>query len=136
MSDSLIAAGRVAASGLQAQSMRMRVISENIANQNTTGFAPGSNPYRRKTINFKNVVDNHGNARVEVGHIGVDRSHFILKYEPGHPAADKNGYVKYPNVNEVIEMADMREANRSYEANLQIMKQTRELMSQTINMLK
>jgi len=137
MSDPLLAAGHVAATGLTAQSTRLRIIAENIANAQSTGLAPGAAPYRRKTVNFEAVLNPYADTQgVEVARISYDKAPPLIKYEPGNPAADRNGYVKYPNVNPIVEMADMREANRSYEANLQVVRQTRELVSQTIDLLK
>ncbi|MDN5249057.1 flagellar basal body rod protein FlgC [Bartonella sp. TP] len=135
--DPLLSAGNISVSGLNAQSQRMRVISENLANVNSTGKTAGSDPYRRKTISFQAAVDHGtGNRGVGLTKIATDKSSFIYKYEPGNPAANEKGYVKYPNVNMIVEMADMREANRSYEANLQVVRQTRDLISQTISLLK
>src|SRR5262245_7237300 len=109
----------IAASGLRAQAGRMRVISENIANSDSTAQRPDGNPYRRKVTTFGSEVDRALDARVvSLGRVRNDPSDFRLKYEPGHPAADANGNVKYPNVNALIEMTDMREAQRSYEANI------------------
>lgn len=137
MSDALLSASQISISGLDAQAQRLRIISENIANANSTSSKKGVDPYRRKIISFKNVLDgSSGDMAVKIAGISVDKSPFILKYEPGNPAADTRGYVKYPNVNPVIEMADMREANRSYEANLQVLRQSRELITQTLGLLK
>lgn len=137
MIDPLLSALKVAASGLEAQSSRMRVVSENLANAQSTGEAPGSDPYRRKTITFENELDRASEATlVQIADIGVDRSAFRVEYDPGHPAADEAGFVKLPNVNMLVEMADMREANRSYEANLQVIKQAREMVSMTIDLLR
>jgi flagellar basal-body rod protein FlgC len=133
LSDSLA----ISASGLSAQSTRLRVVSENLANARSTGDTPGADPYRRKTISFSDELDRaSGVDKVKVKRIGVDKSEFLTEYEPGNPAADPNGIVKYPNVNVLLEMADMREANRSYEANLQSIRQTRDLISSTIDLLK
>ncbi len=137
MTDPLSAALKIAGSGLEVQSTRLRIVSENIANARSTGDTPGSDPYRRKTVTFGTELDRASGADVvKVKTIGVDDSDYIEEYEPGHPAADENGVVKMPNVNILIEMGDMREANRTYEANLQTIKQTRELLSQTISLLK
>lgn len=137
MSDPLQISLRVAASGLEAQSTRMRVVAENLANAQSTGATPGADPYRRKTVSFANVLDRASEASiVQVNDIGVDQAPFQLEYRPGHPAADERGFVKLPNVNMATELADMREANRSYEANLQIIKRTRELLSMTIDLLR
>jgi flagellar basal-body rod protein FlgC len=133
LSDSLA----ISASGLSAQSTRLRVVSENLANARSTGDTPGADPFRRKTISFSDELDRaSGVEKVKVKRIGVDTSDFLTEYEPGNPAADPNGIVKYPNVNVLLEMADMREANRSYEANLQSIRQTRDLISATIDLLK
>lgn len=127
----------VAASGLRAQAGRMRVIAENIANADSTAQQPGTDPYRRKIPTFRSEVDRALNAEVVgLGRINTDQSAFRLKYEPGHPAADASGYVKYPNVNSLIETADMREAQRSYEANLNVIGATRRMIQRTIDILK
>lgn len=137
MFDPLKVSQRIAASGLDVQSHRMRVIAENMANAQSTGTAPGSNPYTRKTIVFANVFDEALGANlVGVDQIGVDPAPFRVERDPGHPAADENGYVKYPNVNVLVEMGDMREANRSYEANLQMMKQSRAMVMMTVDLLR
>ena len=137
MIDALQASLRVASSGLEAQSARLRVISENMANAQATGSTPGSDPYRRKTITFESALDNASGANlVEVGSIGTDPTAFQTEQDPGNPAADENGIVKTPNVNIITEMGDMREANRSYEADLQVIKQSRDLVSMTIDLLK
>ncbi|MFC5585295.1 flagellar basal body rod protein FlgC [Nitratireductor kimnyeongensis] len=135
--DPLSASLKVAASGLQAQSERMQVVSENLANAKSTSDIPGGDPYRRKTISFVAELDrNIGGSVVEVGSIARDPTEFTLEFNPGHEAADERGYVKVPNVNVLIEMADMREANRGYEANLQVIKQARELISMTIDLMR
>lgn len=135
--DALTAALKVAASGLGVQSERLRVVSENMANAQSTGTAPGSDPYRRKTISFVTELDRaSGGSTVEVGSIDRDPSQFPVEFQPGNEAADENGYVKMPNVNVLIEMADMNEANRSYEANLQVIKQARDLISMTIDLMR
>jgi flagellar basal-body rod protein FlgC len=137
MADPLQVSLKVAASGLDAQSTRMRVIAENLANLHSTAKVPGGDPYARKTISFANVLDRTEEASmVKVDSIDVDKTPFDVEFNPGHPAADANGYVKMPNVNMAVEMADMRETNRSYEANLQIIKRTRELLSMTIDLLR
>ena len=128
---------RIAASGLQAQSTRLRVVSENIANAQSTGPTAGADPYARKTVSFDSAVDRASGANlVEVKSIGVDRTPFKLEHDPGNPAADENGMVKMPNVDLLIELADMREANRSYEANLQVAKQSADMLAQTIALMK
>ncbi len=137
MSDPLDASLKIAASGLEAQSARLRVVAENLANAQSTGAAPGADPYARKTITFASEVDRASGADlVRVKGIGVDKAPFRVDLDPGNPAADAKGFVKLPNVNMIMEMADLREANRSYEANIQIVKQTRELSSMTIDLLR
>ncbi len=137
MIDPLTATLRIAASGLDAQSARMRVTSENIANAQSAGSTPGADPYQRKTISFASELDRvSGASLVKVDRIGRDHSPFRVEYDPDHPAADPKGYVKLPNVNVLIEMADMREANRSYEADLQVVKQGRQMISMTIDLLR
>jgi len=127
----------IAASGLRAQAGRMRIISENIANADSTPQAPGSDPYRRKIITFRTEMDRALETQmVAVGGVTTDRSDFRLKYEPGHPAADATGNVKYPNVNPLVEMTDMREAQRSYEANINVIGATRRMIQRTIDILK
>lgn len=137
MIDPLAASSRISASGLRVQSERMRVVSENLANVQSTGDAPGANPYQRKTITFKSELDRATDANlVTVKSIGKDRGDYRIEFDPSHPAADENGNVKYPNVNTLIELADMREASRSYEAGLQMMVKTRDMVSRTIDLLR
>jgi flagellar basal-body rod protein FlgC len=127
----------IAASGLRAQAGRMRVISENIANADSTASGPGADPYRRKIPTFRSEVDRAlGAQTVVLGRIKTDPTEFRLKYEPGHPAADANGNVKYPNVNSLVEMMDMREAQRSYEANVNVITASRRMIQRTIEILK
>jgi flagellar basal-body rod protein FlgC len=127
----------IAASGLRAQSGRMRVIAENIANAESTAQRPGGNPYRRKIPTFRSEMDRALESQtMTMGKVRQDPSEFRTKYEPGHPAADANGYVKYPNVNSLVEMTDMREAQRSYEANLNVIGATRRMIQKTIDLLR
>jgi flagellar basal-body rod protein FlgC len=127
----------IAASGLRAQAGRMRIISENIANADSTPSTPGAEPYRRKIPSFQTEIDRNLDVKlVELGRVVPDRSGFRLKYEPGNPAADKNGNVRYPNVNPLLEMSDMREAQRSYEANINVIGATRRMLQRTIDILK
>jgi flagellar basal-body rod protein FlgC len=115
----------------------MRVISENIANADSTPTSPGADPYRRKVPTFTSEFDRALDARtVALGKVRTDSSEFRLKYEPGHPAADSNGNVKYPNVNPLVEMTDMRDAQRSYEANINVISATRRMIQRTIDILK
>jgi flagellar basal-body rod protein FlgC len=127
----------VAASGLRAQAGRMRIIAENLANADSTSPQPGAEPYRRKIATFRNVMDRQLDAQVvALGRVRTDPSDFRLKYEPGHPSADANGNVKYPNVNPLIEMTDMREAQRSYEANVNLISASRRMIQRTLDILK
>lgn len=135
--DPLAASMKIAGSGLAAQSARLRVVSENLANAMSTGKTAGADPYRRKTISFASELDRASGAMlVRTSAIGVDRSPFSVEHDPGNPAADANGDVTLPNVNMIIELADMREANRAYEADIQAMKQTRDLISMTVDLLR
>src|SRR5690606_27345212 len=135
--DPLSASLKIAGRGLEAQSTRLRIVSENIANARSSGDTRGAEPYRRKTITFDSELDKvTGAEMLTVKKLGNDVSDYIMESDPGSPAADENGMVKMPNINALIEMADMREANRTYEANLQTIKQTRDLISSTIDLLK
>jgi len=137
MQDPLQTALRIGAWGLEAQSRRLRVVTENLANAQSTGKTPGSDPYTRKVVTFENELDEAMDANVvKVASIERHRSPYRLEHNPGHPAADQNGYVKMPNVDIMAEVADMHEANRSYEANLQVIKQAREMISMTIDMMR
>jgi flagellar basal-body rod protein FlgC len=127
----------VAASGLKAQSGRMRVIAENIANADSTADQPGAEPYRRKIASFTRHFDRDLDASVvALGRIRPDQSEFRTRFEPGHPAADGEGQVKLPNVNTLVETVDMREAQRSYEANLNLITATRRMITRTIEILR
>ena len=127
----------IATSGLRAQAGRMRIISENIANAESTSTAAGGDPYRRKVPTFVSELDRTLDAKVvSLGRIRPDNSAFRIKYEPSNPSADAAGNVKYPNVNPLIEMTDMREAQRSYEANLNIISATRRMIQRTLDILK
>ncbi len=126
-----------AASGMKVQSDRMRVIAENIANANSTAAGAGAEPYRRQVVTFKEAVDSEtGAGIVEVARIVRDKSDFRMSYNPGHPAANAAGYVTMPNVNSLIEMTDMREAQRAYEANLNVVDAARTMMSRTLDLLR
>ena len=127
----------IATSGLRAQAGRMRVISENIANADSTASTAGGDPYRRKVPTFASALDRTLDAQVvSLGRVKPDPTAFRVKHEPGNPAADASGNVKYPNVNPLIEMTDMRDAQRSYEANLNVISATRRMISLTLNILK
>ena len=133
----LIKSIKISAAGMQAQGTRLRVISENIANSDSLAERPGEEPYRRKLVTFKNVLDRQLQAnRVKIGKFLPDRSEFPKKYEPSHPAADAAGYVDLPNVKPLIEMMDMREAQRSYEANLSVIEVSKRMLMRTIDLLR
>ena len=127
----------IAASGLRAQAGRIRVISENIANADSTAQRPGGDPYRCRVPTFRAEMDRALEARVvAVGPVRTDQTDFRTRYEPGHPAADATGVVKYPNVNSLIEMTDMRDAQRSYEANVNVIGATRRMIQRTLDILR
>jgi flagellar basal-body rod protein FlgC len=127
----------IAAAGLRTQSGRMRVISENIANAESTAQQPGGDPYRRRIPTFRNELDSALGVRVvALGRVATDPSDFHTRYEPGHPAADASGMVKYPNVNNMIEMSDMRDAQRSYDANVNVITATRRMVQRAIDILR
>ncbi|MDR3438517.1 flagellar basal body rod protein FlgC [Telmatospirillum sp.] len=135
--DDLNKASLIATSGMKAQSERMRVVSENLANADSLPTTPDATPYRRKIISFRNVLDKTAGADVvKVKKVDVDRSEFQKKYDPKHPAADSSGYVLAPNVNPLIELMDMREAQRSYEANLNVVSVSKSMLTKTVDMLK
>lgn len=137
MSSEILNAMKISSTGMRVQGTRIRVITENVANADTTSEVPGGDPYRRQTISFKNVLDKKlGVNLVEVDDIGIDRTKpFLTEFRPDHPAADETGYVKMPNVNMLIELTDAREAQRSYEANLGLIEQARSMINQTIELL-
>jgi flagellar basal-body rod protein FlgC len=127
----------IATSGMRAQAGRIRVISENIANADSTAQTAGGDPYRRKVPSFSSALDRALDAKVvAIGKVRPDTSAFRIKHEPGNPAADASGNVKYPNVNPLVEMTDMRDAQRSYEANLNIISATRRMIALTLNIIK
>ena len=127
----------ISARGMDVQTERLQVIAENLANQNTAGSSPGADPYRRKTITFQNTMDQAlGASTVSVKSVGTDPSDFQTRYDPSNPAANTQGYVKLPNVNSFVEVMDMREAERSYSANLNAMEATRTMLTRTVEMLK
>lgn len=135
--DEIQKAQRVALSGMKVQSQRLRVISENLANADSLPQTPDATPYRRKIVTFKQELDrNTGVNSVVVDRVRNDQSEFQRKLDPKHPAADRDGYVLAPNVNPLIELMDLREAQRSYEANLSVIGSSRKLISRTIEMLK
>ena len=127
----------VAASGIRAQAGRMRIISENIANAESTAATPGGDPYRRRIVTFRDEIDCELDARVvKLGQVATDTSAFRVRYEPDNPMADAKGDVKYPNVNALVEITDFRDAQRSYEANINVISSTRRMLQRTIDILK
>jgi len=135
--DPLVMISRLAGAGMEAQTHRLKIVSQNIANARSTGGTPGADPYQRKTVVFGAELDREiGALSVRVKKYGVDDSPFVIKHAPEHPAADEDGKVKLPNVNLLTEMTDMREANLSYEANLQMMKRSRSMIAMTIDLLR
>ena len=135
--DELISSLKISAAGMKVQGTRLRVISENLANADSLPTGPGKSPYRRKNIQFQNVLNRELVLNlVKVKKIGVDKSEFNRRFDPGHPAADEKGYVQTPNVKTLIEVMDMREAQRSYEANLTAIRTARSMMRQTIDLLR
>ncbi|WP_043339796.1 flagellar basal body rod protein FlgC [Belnapia moabensis] len=128
---------RLSAAGMQAQATRLRVVAENIANRDSTGQSAGADPYRRKTVTFGNRLDRSlGTEMVQVRRIGTAPGDFPQVHDPSHPAADAQGYVKRPNVDGLVEMMDMREAQRSYSANLAVLETTRGMLTRTIEALR
>ena len=135
--DDILKTMRISGAGMRVQGERLRVIAQNLANANSLPQDPGGKPYRRQVITFKNVLDRSlGLKTVRTGKVRPDRSDFGKLYEPSHPAADADGYVLTPNVNTLIEMSDMREAQRSYEANLSVIKTSKQMLNQTIDLLR
>ncbi|AVM75852.1 flagellar basal body rod protein FlgC [Magnetospirillum gryphiswaldense] len=135
--DELQKASKIAISGMKAQSERLRVISENLANADSLARTPDGTPYKRKVVTFKSELDRaNGYTGVKVDKVRPDASEFQRRYDPKHPAADRDGYVLAPNVNPLIEMMDMREAQRSYEANMNVINSSRQLLSRTVEMLR
>lgn len=135
--DPLKNVSKIALAGMKAQTERLRVISENLANVDSLAQTPDGTPYRRKTVSFKNELDREMGANlVKVDKVRPDTSEFQRRYDPKHPAADKDGYVLAPNVNPLIEMMDMRESQRSYEANLKVIEASRSMMMKTMELLK
>ena len=128
---------KVSASAMSAQSVRLRTIAENLANANTSALTPGGDPYRRKIVTFRNELDRAtGEELVKVGPITRDSTPFETHYQPGAPGADANGYVKTPNVNTLIELGDLREAQQSYQANVDVISAAKSMLSQALTLLK
>lgn len=135
--DDLTLSKKIAASGMKAQSQRLRVIAENMANADSLAKTPGGQPYRRKTVTFRNELDRvTGAEMVKVGRVGRDYGQLERKYDPSHVAADRDGYVLLPNVNPLIETMDMKEAQRTYEANLNVISVSKDMMSQTLDLIR
>ncbi|MFA5119699.1 flagellar basal body rod protein FlgC [Zavarzinia sp.] len=127
----------ISAAGMRAQSVRMRVIAENLANAETVGLKPGDQPYRRKVVTFAETLDQATGAEtVKVKGVTEDQSAFGSRFDPGHPAADPNGYVQTPNVNTLVEVSDMRQAQRTYEANLNVVDSARTMLMRMIDLLR
>ena len=137
MANNLIVSADIAVSGMKAQAERLRIISENMANADSIAGAPGEGPYRRQGVTFKNYVDKATGAHlVKVDKVLKDQSEFEKKYAPNHPGADAQGYVAMPNVNPLVEMMDMKEAQRTYEANMNVMRTAREMSSSVLDLLR
>lgn len=135
--DPLKNSSKIALAGMKVQSQRLRTISENLANADSLAQTPEGKPYSRKVVTFKNELDRElGTKLVKVDKVQADRSDFQRRYDPKHPAADREGYVLAPNVNPLIELMDMREAQRSYEANMKVIETSRALGDRTMELLK
>lgn len=135
--DELKSASAIAVSGMNAQARRLRVVAENMANADSLPQSPGAEPYRRKIVTFKSELDkSNGNNLVKVAKVSQDQSDLARKFDPSHPGADRDGYVLAPNVNPLIELMDMREAQRSYEANMNVINASKSMLSKTIDMLR
>jgi flagellar basal-body rod protein FlgC len=136
MADDIRAAITAASTGLRAQTMRMRIAAENVANANSTGETPGSDPFRRRVPLLEESKDRDGVRTVRVRGAADDPSDFKLRYLPGHPAADEAGYVKSPNVDSIVEMMDLREASRAYEANLNMIEGAQTMHNRALDVLR
>ncbi|MDX5382736.1 MAG: flagellar basal body rod protein FlgC [Rhodobacterales bacterium] len=135
--DPLRSIAAVAASGMHAQGERLKVVAENVANAGSTGTVPGADPYRRKTLAFEEMIDrDSGVSMVRVAALGRDQAPFGRDYDPAHPAADTEGFVKTSNVNPLLEMSNMREASRSYEANMNMFEAGRQMRRQVLDLLR
>ncbi|MET4699108.1 flagellar basal-body rod protein FlgC [Constrictibacter sp. MBR-5] len=133
----LVKSLQISASGMRAQGTRLRVIAENLANAQSTAQVPGGQPYQRKVVSFSNDLNRaSGVEEVKADRVRLDSSEFERRYDPGHPAADADGYMLLPNVNPMVELMDMREAQRSYEANLNVLSASRSMLMRTIDMLR
>ncbi len=135
--DDFSTSSKLPSAGMKAQSTRLRVISENLANADSTSEIPGREPYRRKLITFRNALNKElGADQVKVKRIMNDSTPLKSKYDPAHPGANAEGYVQIPNVNALVELMDMREAQRSYEANMNVISTSRSMVSKTLELLK
>ncbi|MES2711509.1 MAG: flagellar basal body rod protein FlgC [Pseudomonadota bacterium] len=128
---------RISAAGMNVQGTRLRVVAENLANRDSTGQSPGADPYRRRTVTFSNRLDRElGQNTVRVSRVGTAQGEFPLRFDPSHPAANAQGYVRTPNVDSLVETMDMREAQRSYSANLGVLEASRAMLTRTIEALR
>jgi flagellar basal-body rod protein FlgC len=128
---------KIAAAGMKAQGDRLRIIAENVANADSTSTQPGGEPYRRKVVIFENALNKElGVETVRVAKRTYDMSDFRKKYDPTHPAADEQGYVLFPNVSSIIEMVDMRESRRAYEANINVVEVSKAMLTRTLELLR
>ena len=135
--DDIIKTMRISGAGMKTQGARLQVIAQNVANANSLPQAGGGQPYRRQVMTFKNAFNEAlGMNTVQVNKVQPDRSEFGKRFDPNHPAADEDGYVLTPNVNMLIEMTDMREAQRSYDANLNVIKASKAMLNSTIDLLR
>ena len=126
-----------ATTGMRAQAGRMRILSENIANADSTASTPGGDPYRRRIVTFRSELDRQLDAHVvALGKVATESSDFVVRHEPDNPMADAKGDVKYPNVNPLIEMTDFRDAQRSYEANIKLISSTKRMLQRTLDIIK
>jgi flagellar basal-body rod protein FlgC len=133
----LLKALQISAAGMHAQGMRTRVIAENIANADSLADTPGGDPYQRRIVTFQNLLDRElGVNTVRVKRIVRDPSEFGKRFEPQHPGADADGYVKTTNVNALVEMMDLRQAQRSYQANLSVISMSKTMIARTIELLR
>lgn len=135
--DPLRSISTVASSGMRAQGERLKVVAENVANASSTGTTPGADPYQRKTLAFEELLDrDSGASMVQITALGRDQAPFGKNFDPAHPAADAEGFVKTPNVNPLLEMSNMREASRSYEANMNMFEAGRRMRGQILDLLR
>lgn len=135
--DDLTLSKTIASSGMKAQAQRLRVISENLANADSLAKTPGGMPYRRKVVTFRNELDRETGAElVKIGRVSRDRSQLERKYDPNHVAAGADGYVLLPNVNPLVETMDMKEAQRTYEANLNVISVSKDMMTKTLDLIR